>query len=238
MPYVNVMRAPAVYHIGHLDKTPQDRRPTLDGPCIAVSRHPESWRRIKGLNGPEHKLEYGPAQWVDVMSFEPCDREDLKEWMLMRSYMEPVKVWIAEIYNEDRMDFETHTFDDFAAAARAVGRTAEQELEAAQSGQGALMEDDGYRVTRRGMARIAGMTNWPDPFAWLDAAVLLYTREVVLEKRPFVVGLWWDIPLDPDRGMAPYGLLFPERAHLFEVEDEEGNVLEFRDCFTDFPDPG
>ncbi len=237
MPYTTVIRKPSVYHIGHLDRRPEERSPTVDGPCIAVSVHPESWRQIKGLNGPQYRLNYSPAQWVDVMSFNASDRQDIEGWMVRSSYMEPAKVWVVDYYDSEQDDFVTRTFEDFAQAAAVVGRTPEEEREAAQAGQGALMEQDGFRLTRRAMARLGGVSLWPDHFCWMDAAVLIYTREVVLKKRPFVVGVWWDIPNNPSHGMAPYGLIFPERAHLFEVEDEDGCVHEFLDYFKEFPVP-
>ncbi|MEY8802012.1 hypothetical protein AB9K35_17010 [Leisingera sp. XS_AS12] len=234
MPYITTRKIPIVSHIGHLARGSDERKPSVDGPGVAVSTCPELWRSIKGLNGPEYVLEYPPAEWIDVMSFNGSDIDELTAWMRMKRYMEPAQVWSVTWYDEDAGDFSEFKSLNRAEAAAKVGRTLEQEIAAAMDGAGATDCEDSFVLTRRAMARLGGVQNWPDPLQWFDAAVLLYAREVVLPKRPFVMGVWWDQPRNAEAGVADYGVLFPERAHLFEIEDEEGEVRSFSETFPEF----
>lgn len=235
MPLIRARHIPVVYHVGHLDRAPGDRRPSVDGPGIAVSQHPDDWRQIAGLNGPEHRLEYKPAQWLDALSFDDNDIREIVTWMINRDYMVPVTTWRVESYDDAKDDFVEFVSRDRVAAAARVGRSLEEEIEAADRGEGAVEVVEGYQLRPRAMARLAGVPNWPDPLRWFEAAILLYAREVVLEKRPFIVGVWWDEPREPKAGLSGYGVLFPERAQHFLVEDEMGVEHAFRDAFPECP---
>ncbi|MBW3243286.1 hypothetical protein KUV57_11320 [Epibacterium sp. DP7N7-1] len=235
MPYITTRNQREVTHIGHLESDRSDRRPTVDGPGIAVSICPDTWRSIKGLNGPEYTMEYQPAQWVDALSFNGQDIEELIAWMINQRYMTPVTAWSVTVFDDGKEDFVEFSSLDRGAAAAKAGRSLEEEIVAAGRGEGAVTEEETYQLTKRGMARLGGVRNWPDPLKWFDGAVLLYTREVVMQKRPFVVGVWWNEPRSPEHGLADYGVLFPERAHLFEIEDEEGEVRSFKDTFPGCP---
>lgn len=235
MPYITTRHERQVVHIGHLSSDRSERKPSLDGPGIAVSTCPAEWRAMRGLNGPEYGLEYSPAQWVDVLSFDGNDRQEIIDWMISQRYMSPVTAWSVTYYDDASGDYVDFTSCDREAAAAKVNRTLLEEVAAAAQGAGAVCEEETYKLEKRAMARLGGVAHWPDPLKWFEGAVLLYTREVVMKKRPFVVGVWWNEPREPARGLADYGVLFPERAHLFEIEDEEGEVRGFREAFPECP---
>lgn len=156
MPYITTRHQGLVTHIGHLDRSASERRPTADGPGIAVSTNPEDWRRIAGLNGPEYTLEYAPAQWVDILSFTGQDLAELTSWMLMRRYMRPVTAWSVTAYDETRDDFIDFRSLDRAAAAAKVNRTLEAEIAACERGEGAVSAEETYQLTKRAMAGLGG----------------------------------------------------------------------------------
>ncbi|WP_411840043.1 hypothetical protein [Paracoccus sp. ME4] len=221
MPYLHTRRVRSVAHIGHLDPADAAGRPSKDGPGIAVSVNPEDWRRIGGLNGPEHNLTFWGAQWVDILSWDANDHQELASWMLMRGYMKPCRVFHVSIYDEDQDSFIDHVEPDLERAARRAGRSAEAELEAQARGEGAVTEEDGYRLGPKALRRLGGAERWTDALDWFNGAALLYCREVVLPKRQHIVGMWWGQPREAEAKLSDYGVLFPERLGLFDVHDEE-----------------
>lgn len=232
MPSNPIIRHKIVYHIGHLDRPQSERKPTLDGPMVAVSTQPEDWRAIAGLNGPEYRMEFQPAQWLDVLAMTKEDIDEVIAWMLERDYMRAGPVYQTNLFNEETGDFEERTFVDMGAAVAHVAQScphiADPEL--------AVIEEDGYQLKPRGLARLGGVAHWPDRLRWFDGAMQLYLREVLAPKRGHVVGLWWSEPRDTDQGLSGYGLMLPERAHLFEVEDEEtGESKPFHEAFPECP---
>jgi hypothetical protein len=231
MAFIENLYIKEVVHIGFLD-TPDARGQTLDGPGISVSNTPESWRAIRGLNGPELTLIFSAAQWVDAMTFSDQDMFDICNWAKGKGYIKAVRAWHALV--ETGGDMLPVAFDTLEEAARAAGRTLEEET-SSKKGDGACWQEDTYKISRRGMNRLS---RWPGVFSqWEQAAILLYVKEVIIPKRPYVVGVWWSEPDKPDLGCAPSGILFPERLHRFEVEDEEGEVMPFFEKFPDFKAP-
>lgn len=94
MPYIDYTYHKAVSHIGFLD-TPEARRPSLDGPGISVTTRPDSWRTIRGLNGPELTLVFSAGQWVDAMTFGDEDLVDMRNWAVSNRYIRPVTAWFS-----------------------------------------------------------------------------------------------------------------------------------------------
>ena len=234
MPLIKARVIKHVKHIGHFDQSGAQRRATFDGPGIAVSTHPEAWRGIAGLNGPEWELTYTAAHWVDALSFTDEDLEEIQEWMVMMRYMHAVTAWVVDCVDE-KGEIIDRAFSTRKEAAAAIGSTLELEEAGDATFDSRTTEIDSFMLEKRAMARLGG---WPDPLRWHDAAILLFTREVIMPKRPLVMGVWWDEPLAPERGLCPSGVLFPERLGLFDIEDEEGVVRPFRDAFPDFVIPG
>lgn len=234
MPYIHTRRVRSVTHIGHLDPADAAGRPSWDGAGIAVSSNPEDWRRIGGLNGPEHQLNFWDAQWVDILSWDADDHRELASWMQMRGYMKPCRVFHVTVYDEDQDSFVDHVEPDLERAALRAGRTADEELEAQARGEGAVTEEDGYRLGPKAIRRLGGPERWTDPLDWFNGAALLYCREVVLPKREHIVGIWWGQPRDAEAKLSDYGVLFPERLGLFDIFDAE--TEETRPAADAFPE--
>lgn len=232
MPYIENTYHREVTHIGFLE-SPDDRHASLDGPGISVTNRPESWRAIRGLNGPELTLIFPSGQWVDAMTFGDDDMLEMTEWAVRERLVRTTKAWFALV--ETPNDVMPRAFITRAQAAEAAGRTLAEEEEAAKRGEGATWEEETFKITPKGMKRLE---RWPDPLEqWQQAVIVLYLRGVVVPKRPYVVGVWWSEPDNVEGGCAPSGILFPERLHHFEVEDEEGEIMPFFEKFPDFKAP-
>jgi len=232
MAYLEFVYERAVTHIGFLD-TPDSRKPGFDGPGLSVSTEPESWRALKGLNGPEFVLSFSAAQWVDAMTFSDHDLAAIRGWGVQQRYLRGCSAWHALVPEGD--DMIPRAYPDRRRAAEAVGRSLDEEIAAYGSGHGACWEEETWRISPLGLKRLE---RWPDAYLnWEQAIILLYVREVVIPKRPYVVGVWWSEPNRPDLGCAPSGVLFPERLHHFDVEDDEGEVAPFAERFPDFTCP-
>lgn len=233
MAYLEFTYEKEVRHIGFLD-SPDDRTASLDGPGISVTTHPESWRALKGLNGPEIVLSFTAAQWVDAMTFSDEDMVSIRDWAIQQRYLKMGLRWHALVDAGDG-DMLPRAYASREEASKAVGRELSIEIKAFEKGEGACWEEEACHITNRGMK---GLERWPGKFEnWEQAMILLYVREVVIPKRPYVVGVWWSEPNRPDMGCAPSGVLFPERLHHFEVEDEDGDVLPFAEKYPDFVIP-
>ncbi|MFG6084236.1 hypothetical protein ACEUZ9_000485 [Paracoccus litorisediminis] len=235
MPFVTARNIPHVTHIGHLDGGMGMRQPGVDGPGIAVSTNPERWRALRGLNGPEWVFSCPTAQWVNALDMEQEDRAEIEAWMVMRRYMKPCTAWAID-WVDDMGEWRDGVFATLVEACKAAGIRVEDERARSEQNDGQSCEIDHYRLEKRAMKRLGG---WPDALNWFDAAMLLYTREVIMEKRPFVVGIWWEEPESGQgrNGTAPYGVLFPERLGQFSVEDEEGEEMSFAEAFPEFEIP-
>lgn len=198
-----------------------------------VSERPQEWRSILGLNGPEWKLRYSAAQWVDAMGIDDQTYRELEAWMMIagNDYMRPKRLFVTHVWDEDGVVLVEQRFQVFAEAAKSVGRSEEEEREAASAGNGAVEELEGYVLTKRALKRLGG--NWSDPTRWFDAAAILYTRDVIMPKKPLVVGLWWREAFSRDGKSAESGLVFPEALSLFDVEDEEGDIKSFTEQFPE-----
>lgn len=236
MPFVTARHIPEVVHIGHFERDLAPVANDLDGPGLAVSQNPEFWRSTRGLNAPEWYLSCPTAQWVDALALAE-DADELRRWMLHEHlrYMKPATFYRILSWDDEKGDFFERDFSTLDEASAIVGRTADEEREAQSSGQGAVDEIEGYMLTRRAMRKLG---DWSDPLRWFDAAVLLYTREVIMPKRPFVVGVWWNEAESEEAGTGPYGVLFPESLTDFSVADDPDDESEsFADKFPDFAIP-
>lgn len=228
MPFIKTIMRREVIHIGHLASDPTNLAPSRDGPGIAVCTSPDAWRAITRANAPEVRLVNPLAMWVDALEFTDTCLGEIRSWMMARRYMRALPVWGVSLHDEVTGRFTEKVFATKAEAAGAVGRTEAAEAEAEARGEGAVTELEGFRLTGSALKRLA---RWPDPLDWYSAAILLYTREVIIPKRPLVCGVWWNEVEDLPSGVAPGGVLFPEALTRFEVEDEDGDRLPFADAF-------
>lgn len=233
MPYVTKRVIKKVSFIGHLDADTHKHAPTLNGPGLVVSDKPDHLRSVFGLNGPEVELFCPNAEWYDPLEMDQNDVEEYIAWGLMQMYIEPCSAWAVDYFDENG-DFKSAVCETQEEAARLAGRSLKDEIEASKNSEGATTELDHYRLRKRAIKRLGG---WPDPLAYQDALVILYTREVILPKRPFYVGIWWEQPVDRDEKTAPYGIIFPERLARFQTETEDGDVLDFAAAFPEYPLP-
>lgn len=221
MPEIVTCRILAVTHVGHLDGV-ADRAPSLDGPGLSVSDNPEAWRRIRGLNAPGIRLTSPHAQWLDGFGIGPEGIEEIRSWAIAQGFMRMIPVWRGIEMDPRSGEVVDLTFTSLEEGARHFGHTPEQEIEDQERGEGALQPETAPALTPRG-ARV--LERWPGcAESWEQAAILIYTREVVIVKRPFIAGVWWPEQEDTTAGTAPSGSLFPERLHLFTAETEDGRV--------------
>ena len=231
MPLIKTFFKSRVVHIGHLNQSADELKPSRDGFGIAVSESPEAWRAITRANAPDVVLHNPRAMWLDALSYSGACMDEITAWMRARRYILPVPVWHAQWIDEASGDFRDGTWATREEAAKAAGLTLEQELAAAARGEGVTMEGDGYRLTPMALKRLG---RWHDPLDWFNAAIMLHTREVVMLKQPLVCGVWWDEVEDIPGKVAPGGVLFPEALRHFEVETEDGDVIPFAEAFPQF----
>lgn len=219
MPFIKKYHLPRVTHIGHLDRAPEDLTPSRDGPAIAVSDRPEVWRQITRANAPEITLYNSAALWVDALAFTANCIDEIREWAIDQGYIRACQVWHATWIDDDTGALRDSTRSTYEAALKDAG------------GADAVMKGEGFSVSPRALKRLG---RWPDILDWYGAAITLYTREVIIPKRPQYVGIWWREIEDPDAGTAPSGQVFPEALKNFDVEDEFGDMIPFEEAFPDF----
>lgn len=227
MPLIVERHQPVVYHVGHLE---DEAHACPVGAGITVTSDPETWRAIKGANGPEWELRCSDALWVDMLSFTAQDHRELQQWMMLPAnrYMRPATAYVTNRYCDEAEDFQERLFASLEEAATALGITVAEETGARLSGHGQVEELETFQLTRRALKRL---TRDHDPFDWFSAAAFLYVREVVLPKRPLIVGLWWEEVGSRDTGTAPHGILMPEALVNFTVEGDEVDETFFVDAF-------
>lgn len=209
---------PRVSHVGALDRDPAELCPSDDGPALAVSDCPALWRRYIGSNAPAITLFCSNALWVDGFSLDHDAQDALRRWACMMGYARPTAVWRAT-----RVDLEDGAFRESQHATAEAARHA-------AAPQGAVFEDDGLTLTPRALARLG---RWQDPFAWFAGSLILYTREVIIPKRPLICGIWWRDAVDEAAKSAPMGQLLPEGLERFDVEAETGEMIPLRTACPD-----
>lgn len=233
MPFLVMRHQPTVFHIGHLEPGPEG---CPDKGGLAVTASPEEWRAIHGANGPEWELHCSSAQWVDMLKMTPQDHEELQAWMMLDAnrYMVPATAFTVQKWCDVAEDFVEHSFTSLAEAAAYIGKTEDQELADRLLGQGAVEDVPSFMLQRRALRRLAAEHH---PFDWFTAAAFLYTREVVLAKRPFAVGLWWAEPASRAARTAPHGILMPEALIDYSVESDDVDEQVFTEAFPDWQLP-
>lgn len=214
MPMFKPLQLPKVSFFGDHEAEPVQQI-KAQGKCFLVSSDPDTYMEAHRPNGPEVELTFPPAQWlnVDDLSFE--DWEELRDWALMRGYIQRIKVWFGMVENPDTGDMEEKVFYDLEEGVGHAGRSLTQEEAAREMGQGAFTQEERLRLTRSAIRRLP---NWPDPLQWHAAVPLLYGHDVMLPKRPYVVGVWYETGFDSVEIPKKTGLLFPERIGEFDAE--------------------
>ena len=225
MAYLEFLYHRDVFHFGFIEGEALEADPQA-GPGLLVTTQPSALREIRGTNTPPMMLRFPTAQWIDAMTFSDEDIAGILSWAENAGYLRPATGWQTLVIEGD--DYRAVTVGTREEAAALHGRSLEAEEAAAARGQGCCMDIEAHQITRRGMARL---TAWPGDFhETVQAAILLYAKDVVLPKRPYVVGVWWSEPTSPEHGLAPTGTLLAERLHLFEVEQPDGEMVSLLDA--------
>lgn len=219
MPFIKEIHIPTVTHIGFLNREKADLNPSRDGPGLAVSDCPDAWRQISRSNAPDVILSHSAALWVDALSFSPNCIVEIQDWARDAGYLEPCQVWHANWTDDETGAFREETCASYEAA---LAHTHCPE---------AIMQDNGWCLGRRALKRLG---RWGDPLNYHNGILILYTREVIIPKRPLICGIWWCEPLDLASGIAPSGQLMPEALEKFDVEDEDGDFVPFKEAFPDY----
>jgi hypothetical protein len=229
MPSIKPLQIPNIIMIGIPSKDPT-RQISAQGKNYLVTTDPDNLIQTLRLNGPETELSFPPAQWLDVCGLTPADWKELEAWGRMKGYLIAKEVWTGFIENPETGDMEEKAFHDLEDAVRHVGRTIEQELDATQNGQGAFFEDVVAGLSRCALKRLPG---WPDILEWHAAIAQLYGREVMVPKRPYMVGIWFSEGFDCVNIPEKTGLLFPERVSNFECENEDGDTVPWSEMISE-----
>lgn len=219
MPYIKEIHIPSVTHIGHLDQTEEYMAPSHDGPALSVSTCPETWQSMIGSNAPHVKLFNSTALWVDAFSFTPDCMDEIARWSVKSGYMNREKCFTASWEDPDTGKLVDNIF------------ASESEARDASGPEGLIFDLDGYRMSPRALKRLG---RWHNPLDWYGATLILYTREIIIPKRPLTVGIWWREAVDPLTGSAPRGQLMPEGLKGFEVEDRAGDMIPFSEAFPNY----
>lgn len=219
MPMIKEIHIPLVTHTGFLDREKTALQVSRDGPGIAVSTCPDIWRQITRTNAPDVVLSHSAALWVDAFAFTPNCIEEIISWAKAQGYLSPCPVWHANWIDEETGAFRETTRLSYEAALRDCGSA------------DAIMRDTGLCLQARAVKRLG---RWHDHLDYYNAALILYTREVIIPKRPLICGIWWNEVVDIPGGVAPSGQLMPEALAKFDVENDDGDLVPFSDAFPDF----
>lgn len=234
---IKELHIPSVTHIGYLDEQflpAVNEKPTRDGFGISVSTDPAFWQKAMQRNTPGIRFFNPSALWLDALAMTLEDQMALRKWMLNRRYMEAVPVWKTLVFDAETADVRDLTFLHESEACRVAGVDMQADREARLRDAGVVSEDIGYVLRPRA---IKLLERYADTLDWFSAAVLLYAREVILPKRPLMVGVWWSELPDPANKSGPYGVLFPEALTEYTVETEDGDDLAFTEAFPGFVVP-
>lgn len=223
MPLIREIHIPFVTHIGHLDQSREDLAPSRDGPALAVSTCPDIWQAMLGSNAPHVELFNPTALWVDGFAFTPDCMDEIASWAVRSRYMDPARVYTASWVDPQTGKLKDDLFITEDDARKASGP------------DGMIFDMEGYHLSSRAQKRLG---RWHNPVDWYGAAVILYTREVIIPKRPLVVGVWWHEAHDPDTRSAPGGQLLPEGIDKFEVEDDDGDMISFSSAYPEYTKMG
>lgn len=207
MPLVSTLHIPRVTHIGHLDREAGVLAPSRDGPALAVSTCPEIWRQITRSNAPDIVLFNPTALFVDAFSFTPRCMDEIQSWAVINGYIAPCPAVSACWVDPQTNAFHDALFETGDAARATAGPGAD------------IQEIEGHTLSRRALKRLGRA--WHNPLDWYGACLLLYTREIIVPKRPLVCGIWWSEALDIPSGIAPGGQLLPDAFSTFNLLDED-----------------
>lgn len=219
MPFIKTIHIPYVTHVGHLDRRAEDLTSGRDGPSLAVSTIPQDWQKITGSNAPHVSMFCSNALWIDAFAFTGDCMNEIAAWAVAQQYMTPKLCWAASWNDPQTGQIREELFLD------------EQSAKAGSAPDAMIDEIEGYEIAPRALRRLG---RWHNPLDWYGAALILYTREVVIPKRPLIAGIWWSEPLDVTQGVAPGGQLMPDALERFSVEDSRGDMCPFSEVFPEY----
>jgi len=214
------LRLDEVMHVGSLDIATRTARPSLEAFLLSVSVDPEEWGSIARCAGPIWTLRSVDARWLDAHSLDDDRLDEIEQWAIERGYAEKAEIWRAWHFDGECDDWRYFEFFDPEQAWAEVDEDEEPD-EDVPSETGELVDSvQGLKLTAAG---IDALERWDGATAARDGIVILWARDVLSKEMPDLVGIWWNDLFDPLSLSCPRGGIFPEKLHLFEVEDEFGN---------------
>jgi hypothetical protein len=186
-----------VWHIGTTILT-QKKPDSHAGSGLAVSRHPQSWRRIAGLAAPLFRFEKASGAFVDMHACLrlPQLMREVWAWAQAERYVTWQPLYQVRYYDTEEEGWHLLPFLD-EGQARAEYRALRDDEREAQFDT--LL---GYAPTER---MRAAMLHSTPPLAFVqDFALFLFAEA----QEPRLDGVWWADEHRPELLSAPHGAIF------------------------------
>jgi len=205
---IAVALATELFHVGTMH-APKNRRTSLEGHFLSVSRCPQAWSRIARLgDGPLWKLTKTDARLLDVLETPKASRKTIVQWGLDSALLTPISGWRTPYFDENG-ESQGFFFHDTL-----------------QKAQEEVVDGDGVRIrkvhTHRVTEALVALTGAPpDAIASLaeDFVFMAWAQADGLD------GLYWRETYDPDALSAPRGCLFEvaawTRRRVGRMKDDE-----------------
>lgn len=225
---IPVLRLPAVYHLGSLDRARRGEqyKTSQEGSGLSVSLCPRAWSEIARLGDDLLQLHRAHAAFIDLGSVDATTKSMIVAWAVHEGIIEDASQWrgwdfdaeneewryslygtLEEASSEVRFSFDVD--DDTALETIPLPRRLPREA-------GSLVERVQIKqLTEFGLTRTDGYGAGMDA---TDFAIMAYGADVVSREHPDVVGVWWKERLDTARLSAPRGAIFADRVQEFSVE--------------------
>lgn len=225
LPLINL---PTVYHVGALDPEKKGEQYThsFEGAWLSASLCPEAWTQIARLGGqPTWALCKPDALYVDVHNMG-IEKDLVMHWAEDQGLIQSEEVF--------RVSFLDSEAQSWRWSMHATEQEAKAEIDDLE-GQGlkyACSQDSMWLLTEIGRARAkqGACLIKADDFAlqfWLE--------DILRERMPQVVGLYWDEEFDPGNLSAPRAAIIPEALESMKKEivstrylDEDESLLDGR----------
>ncbi len=191
---------PRVAHVGTMDRN-RKTDGSQEGAGLSVSLHPVAWMHIWSLGDSGFILE-GPGRFIDAMSLTTEEKSRIIAWGLDHGLLEESVVY-AVSYHDDELEraveFEMPSLE---AAEAEAEEYLDATIEPRQSTTATvkLAELSDHDPRRRGPQHI------PTDFQF-DLVLNLYAEAECAD----IDGVWWNERLDPERHLAPRGVILPSR---------------------------